>query len=156
MKLLQFLFYKNKKEAAKVAEWIGTMTHNNPESIEAVKFYVDTVHNIVHETGNPWYDIGGKFTELNKENPYREPSGYVKDTLTYVLSAMLAANTFEDAIIASINMGGDADTIGAITGGIAGAWYGYDNIPQRWIDALDEDVKKILDEATDAAIENQE
>ena len=34
-------------------------------------------------------------------------------------------------IIKAVNLGGDADTIGAITGGLAGAYYGYDAIPQR-------------------------
>jgi hypothetical protein len=36
----------------------------------------------------------------------------------------------------AVNLGGDADTIGAITGGLAGALYGGGNIPSRWINAL--------------------
>ena len=45
----------------------------------------------------------------------------------------------------AVNAGGDADTIAAITGSLAGALYGYDAIPQRWIDKLSTDVKNDLD-----------
>ena len=45
-------------------------------------------------------------------------------------------SSFEDAVIYAVNLGGDADTIGAITGGLAGAIYGSKAIPLRWIDAL--------------------
>ena len=43
---------------------------------------------------------------------------------------------FEDAVVHAINKGGDADTVGAVTGMIAGRIYGYSTIPQRWLDKL--------------------
>lgn len=56
---------------------------------------------------------------------------------------------FENVLVHAVNLGGDADTIGAIAGGLAGglagACYGYDAIPQRWIDALPQDIKARLD-----------
>lgn len=48
-------------------------------------------------------------------------------------------------IIKIVNLGGDADTIGAIAGGLAGAYYGYDAIPQRWIEAIPADIRARLD-----------
>lgn len=53
------------------------------------------------------------------------------------------------------NMGGDADTIAAICGGLAGAYYGFEAIPERWVDALSEADRKRLDAAVDAAVKNQ-
>lgn len=53
--------------------------------------------------------------------------------------------TFEEAIIGAVNHGGDADTIAAITGSLAGAKFGFSNIPQRWIDGLDPWVVKELE-----------
>lgn len=36
----------------------------------------------------------------------------------------------------AVNLGEDTDTVGAVAGGLAGALYGYDNIPQKWRDTL--------------------
>lgn len=38
----------------------------------------------------------------------------------------------EAALIAVVNRGADADTVGAVTGALAGAYYGYSSIPARW------------------------
>lgn len=52
------------------------------------------------------------------------------------------------------NLGGDADTIAAITGRLAGALYGYEEIPLRWRTALDNDTKSTLLSLTDNAVKN--
>ncbi len=44
--------------------------------------------------------------------------------------------SFEDAIRAAIDLGGDTDTVAAVTGGLAGAYYGLDAIPARWTQPL--------------------
>ena len=43
----------------------------------------------------------------------------------------------EGAIIRAVNLGGDADTIGAMAGAIAGGFYGASGLPQRWLDAVE-------------------
>ena len=63
-------------------------------------------------------------------------SGYVVSTLEASLWSVLTTNSYEEAIVKSINLGDDTDTVGAITGSIAGIIYGYYNIPKRWIDKL--------------------
>lgn len=50
--------------------------------------------------------------------------------------SVLATSCFEDALVHAVNKGGDADTVGAVTGMIAGRIYGYDSIPKRWLDVL--------------------
>ncbi len=50
----------------------------------------------------------------------------------------LSAATAEDAIITTVNRGGDTDTIGAVTGAIAGARFGASNLPDRWTAEIDE------------------
>jgi ADP-ribosyl-[dinitrogen reductase] hydrolase len=52
------------------------------------------------------------------------------------VSAFLFSPSFEAAVITAVNLGGDADTIGAICGSLAGARYGYPAIPIRWRCAL--------------------
>lgn len=65
------------------------------------------------------------------------PGGYVVDTLQAVFQGFFATESFEDCLIDVVNRGGDADTTGAIAGMLAGARYGLDAIPQRWLNALD-------------------
>lgn len=64
-------------------------------------------------------------------------SGYAVSTLEAALWVILHTDSFEQAIIESINLGDDTDTVGAITGSMAGILYGYSSIPQKWIDSLE-------------------
>ncbi|MDG6257064.1 MAG: ADP-ribosylglycohydrolase family protein [Methanomicrobiaceae archaeon] len=52
------------------------------------------------------------------------------------VSVFLASSSFEDAVVGAVNLGGDADTIGAICGALAGAEYGIGGIPSRWLTGL--------------------
>ena len=63
-------------------------------------------------------------------------SGYVRHTLEAVLWTILTTDNYKDAIIKAINLGEDTDTIGAITGSIAGLIYGYDTFPKEWLSKL--------------------
>jgi len=70
------------------------------------------------------------------------PSGYVVDTLQAVFQSFFATDSFEDCLIDVVNRGGDADTTGAIAGMLAGACYGLDSLPRRWLKALDGDIRQ--------------
>jgi ADP-ribosyl-[dinitrogen reductase] hydrolase len=48
------------------------------------------------------------------------------------LSCFMNARTFENAVLSAINLGGDADTVGACCGALAGAYWGLDAVPDRW------------------------
>ncbi|WP_301676111.1 ADP-ribosylglycohydrolase family protein [Methanoculleus methanifontis] len=54
------------------------------------------------------------------------------------------APSFRDAVVTAVNLGGDADTVGAIVGGLAGARYGCEAIPPSWLAAL-QDREELLD-----------
>jgi ADP-ribosyl-[dinitrogen reductase] hydrolase len=74
-------------------------------------------------------------------------TGYVLRAFERALTSLLHGTSFEDEMVKVINEGGDADTNGAIAGGLLGAKYGYDAIPDRWIRDLKH--KDELDEAVD-------
>lgn len=59
-------------------------------------------------------------------------SGYVVDSLECAIYSIMNTKNFEDAVLMAINTGYDTDTIGAITGSLAGVLYGEGNIPERW------------------------
>jgi ADP-ribosyl-[dinitrogen reductase] hydrolase len=67
-----------------------------------------------------------------------ETSGYVVHSLQTALHDGLVADSVEDAIVTAVNRGGDTDTIGAIAGAVAGARFGASQLPDRWLDAIDE------------------
>ncbi len=63
-------------------------------------------------------------------------SGWCVSTVESALWALNATSTFEDALVAAVNLGGDADSIGAVCGQFAGAKYGFSAIPERWLAAI--------------------
>jgi ADP-ribosyl-[dinitrogen reductase] hydrolase len=169
------LFYRDQQEAKQEASDISRMTHWDGESDDACQLYTQIVHgfiqaeytaaeeidgetrdgmkNIILRTtlkGTP-YDIGvlqGKQGSLN-------PTGYVVDSMKCAVSHFWHTESFEEAVVDAANLGGDADTIAAITGGLAGAFHGFSAIPKRWTDALAPDVRARLDALADAAFANR-
>lgn len=63
-------------------------------------------------------------------------SGFVIDSLEASIWCLLNTNNYKDAVLKAVNLGDDTDTIGALTGGLAGLVYGYNNIPEDWINVL--------------------
>ena len=53
--------------------------------------------------------------------------------LAQALWAVRTTSSFEEAVVTAVNLGDDADTVAAVTGAIAGAMYGVQRIPARWV-----------------------
>ncbi|MGO9923540.1 MAG: ADP-ribosylglycohydrolase family protein [Isosphaeraceae bacterium] len=66
----------------------------------------------------------------------RPTMGFPPACIPTCLYLLLTTSSFEEAITEVVNLGGDADTAGAILGAMAGAYYGADAIPTRWLDGL--------------------
>ncbi len=60
---------------------------------------------------------------------------------TAVYSFLAFPDNFEEALIYAVNLGGDTDTIGAMTGAISGAYHGIRGIPLHWLEDLEEGPK---------------
>ncbi|MEY4531278.1 MAG: hypothetical protein RLZZ156_1999 [Deinococcota bacterium] len=65
-----------------------------------------------------------------------DTSGYALATVQVAAWVLMHSENFEEGLILAINQGGDADTIGAVTGALLGAKFGLSNIPKRWRDGL--------------------
>jgi ADP-ribosyl-[dinitrogen reductase] hydrolase len=63
-------------------------------------------------------------------------TGYVVDSLEAALWAFHHSTSFEEGALLAVNLGDDADTTGAIYGQLAGAYYGSEGIPDRWLEKL--------------------
>ncbi len=76
-------------------------------------------------------------TSLAEEPGHRiRGSGYVLDSLEASIWCLLTSDTYAGAVLKAVNLGEDTDTTGAVTGGLAGLYYGFDAIPTAWVDTL--------------------
>ncbi|WP_426415230.1 ADP-ribosyl-[dinitrogen reductase] hydrolase [Aestuariirhabdus sp. LZHN29] len=77
-----------------------------------------------------------------RRRPCLNPTGFMGHSLRVVFEALFDSDNIEQCLIEVVNRGGDADTTGAIAGMLAGAAYGENDIPSRWLDALDPDISQ--------------
>jgi ADP-ribosyl-[dinitrogen reductase] hydrolase len=62
--------------------------------------------------------------------------GYVLHTLEASLWCLFSTSNYAEAVLKAVNLGGDTDTTACVTGGLAGLLYGYEAIPQGWVNEL--------------------
>ena len=58
--------------------------------------------------------------------------GYVIDSIEASLWCLLNTNSYRECVLKAVNLGRDTDTTAAIAGGLAGLYYGYEEIPDEW------------------------
>ena len=101
---------------------------------EAVDFYYQKLENIFQVA---YFERIFELEEFaNTEEDEINSSGYVIDSMEAAVWSLITTESYEEALLKIINLGEDTDTIGAIAGGLAGLYYGYDNIPKEWKDCI--------------------
>lgn len=115
----------------------GRITHNNQKCSDYILKYSGLIQGYLKDKRVYKY--------TNEVKGLLEPTGYIVNTYNNAVY-WSCKDSFEEAIIGAVNHGGDADTIAAIAGSLAGAKFGYDAIPERWINQLDPNVKNVLKE----------
>ena len=121
------------------------LTHNNKESDLGCQCYAELVAaTLSGASKEELRDIAGHFPLFDPEKFDGKSGGYVVETLRTVLHYFFVTSTFENCIVSVVNRGEDADTTGALAGGLAGAFYGLEPIPARWLGALDRDAHQEL------------
>lgn len=81
--------------------------------------------------------------------PYRgRATAYVVDTVQTVLHYLTRHEDFEEALVATVNQGDDADTTGALVGMLAGARCGASKLPQRWLHRLQPAIVQAITDQT--------
>jgi len=70
------------------------------------------------------------------EPPEIKAQGTAVKTLEAALWAFAKCSSFEEGCILAVNLGDDSDTVGAVYGQLAGAYYGVEEIPTEWIEGL--------------------
>jgi ADP-ribosyl-[dinitrogen reductase] hydrolase len=126
------------------------LTHNNVVSDAACECYGRLLHFAICGASKSRLrrevdDLTARFPTF-RFDPYKGlATGYVVDTFQTVSHYFFRGRDFEECLVGCVNQGGDADTTGAIIGGLAGAYYGIERIPPRWLKRLDRGVVSELD-----------
>lgn len=144
------LFSFNKPDqVATLAADSSRTTHGTAEAIECCQLLAKVMHRAI--SGIPKKDLlegacegllkpkvlaiaSGAF--LNKPYANLLGSGYCVPSLEASLWCFFNTSSFKEAVLAAVNLGHDADTTGAITGQLAGAFYGASAIPTPWVKKL--------------------
>ena len=149
-------FYDDVNDACRVSLMQSRMTHYDPDAAMCCEAYTRMVYFALRHT----IDATKKFVRMQRNVLVEKgflptegnPDGYVKNSLRVMFDAILSTNTFTDAVLYAVNLGGDADTNAAIVGGLAGAMYGINGIPNDWYFALDDQLLVVLNEAAGYAV----
>lgn len=138
---------------------VSALTHAHPISKIACLLYVeilfnlsngkkenivDAIHNSmcnISEIANVlWGEYINKYYRIetigNVSQSHIRSTPYVVDTLEAALWCVIFSYDYTEAVLTAVNLGGDTDTISALTGALAGVIYGYESIPNKWIDNL--------------------
>lgn len=75
-----------------------------------------------------------KFEQISEDEIVS--SGYVVASLEAAIWCLLKTDSYKDCMLKAVNLGDDTDTIAAIAGGIAGLYYGYEDIPSEWLERI--------------------
>lgn len=72
-------------------------------------------------------------------------AGYVINTLESSFWCLLLTDNYREAVLSAVNLGEDTDTTAAVTGGLAGLYYGAELIPENWLSLLQRrvDIQKL-------------
>lgn len=136
------LYYDDLEKIIKISRAQSMLTHYDEKAAEACELY----NTMIYRYLNGEEKLKVIEEEIIKYQDYEEivdtnkielnPSGYVVDTLQCALWCFINTNNAEDAICEAANLYGDPDTIGAIAGGLAGVYYGIDEIPKTWTEKI--------------------
>ena len=129
------------------------LTHNHPLSDAATLGIGQLLRNVLsgatHASSQKWASQWVLDNPAFRFAPYKgHATAYVVDTVQTVLHFWTQHTNFEDALVATVNQGDDADTTGALVGMLAGARCGAAQLPFRWLDRLPDATVQSIREQT--------
>jgi ADP-ribosyl-[dinitrogen reductase] hydrolase len=140
-------------EARKLSETITAVTHNHKEGIKGAEATVISIYMAKHgaskeeirqKINEDYYNLNFTIDEIRDTYEFNETC---QETVPQAIVAFLESDSFEDAIRTAISVGGDSDTLAAITGSIAEAYYGVpEDIKEKALTYLDTELRSIYDE----------
>ncbi len=134
-------------------ENVSALTHAHPRSKIACVLYIEMAKSMLEnnleisehifnacDKIKKYYEGSSELEHFKRifENDLDEvdAKGYVISTFESVVHCLLTTSSYREAVLKAVNLGRDTDTVGAICGGLAGLYYGFDEIPAEWLDEV--------------------
>ena len=164
MRILPLLFFLKDKpvnERYEITKQVSSITHGHIRSVISCFYYLEFARQLLEEKNKfeIYKNLKTEITDylnslsispteialfdrllIENIHEFKEEqifgSGYVLHTLEASIWCLLTTENYKDAVLKAVNLGEDTDTTGAVTGGLAGLLYGYDSIPEQWIDQI--------------------
>ena len=142
---------KSEEEVIDWATKVSEVTHNHSEGIKGAVVTAMCVYYAkngkskeeIKEYVSKYYDINFNYEELKRGYYFNETC---QETVPQAIYCFLISDSFEDCIRTCVSIGGDTDTVCAIAGGMAEAFYGIDEEIKRNIEKyLDKEQKEVVD-----------
>ena len=143
---------QSEDEAKLLARKVTEVTHNHPEGLKgaeaaAVAVFLarnGTAKHEIKERMEKYYALDFTLDGIRKSYKFNETC---QGTVPQAIAAFLESDSFEDAIRNAVSIGGDSDTLAAITGGIAEACYGVPpDLKSKALGYLDNKLRDIFTE----------
>ena len=141
------------EEALLLSEKVTAVTHNHEEGLKGAEAVTAVIYLAGHGKSKEeiceyvkknYYDMDFTLDEIREAYGFDESC---QGTVPQAIEAFLEAEDFEDTIRNAISIGGDSDTLAAIAGSMAEAYYGVpEDIREKVMSYLDEEEKKIIEE----------
>ncbi len=141
------------KEAEELAEISAEVTHNHPEGIKGAKAIASAIwllrngktkDEVLEYIKAKYYVIDFTLNDIRTDYKFDVTC---QGSVPQAIEAFMESNSFEDAIKNAISIGGDSDTIGAITGSMAEAFYGIDEeIKNKALSFVTKDLMEVIEE----------
>jgi ADP-ribosylglycohydrolase len=168
MRIAPLVFYlvgKQEADRFNITKTVSSITHAHEWSVAACFIFLEYLRELstgmgIHlgkvcaydnlkrdfQNGSPYIarDTLDKFSRILRQDIRVLPEaaiksgGFVVDTLEAAFWCFLTTDNYRDAVLKAVNLGSDTDTTAAVTGGLAGLYYGFgeSGIPQDWIGKL--------------------
>jgi type I restriction enzyme M protein len=143
---------RSEGELELLAETVTAVTHNHKEGIKGAKATSIAIYmarngasksEIRERIQREYYPLDFTIDQIRPTYRFNETC---QETVPQSIQCFLESVSFEDAIRTAVSLGGDSDTIAAITGGIAQAYYGVpDDIKEKALTYLDKELRGIYD-----------
>jgi ADP-ribosylglycohydrolase len=174
MRILPLAFYfldADPEERFKKTKEVSSLTHSHPRSVLGCYIFLDFAVRIIRgdELKKAYEEAKVHLKNFIKEEPYSSElkhysrilegdimnlkedeilsSGYILHTIEASFWVLLKTDSYRTAVLKAVNLGADTDTTAAVTGGLAGLYYGYQEIPDEWLVEIArlDDVLELID-----------